>query len=80
MSVPTNAEIITKFSHLIGKLKVKKEKAEETLIAVCPKCKGKLFFVLNEPKPYYRGKAGKYRYRFVCAECGFRVLHWERKA
>jgi len=79
MSVPTNAELLTKFPHLTRKLKVKKEKAEVTLIAVCPKCKGKLFFVLNEPKPYYRGKAGKYRYRFVCVECGFRVLHWERR-
>jgi len=78
MALPTNSENITKFPHLIGKLKVRKEKAEKTAIVVCPKCKGRLFFVLNEPKPFYRGKAGKYRYRFVCAECGSRVLYWER--
>jgi uncharacterized protein with PIN domain len=77
MALPTNYEMIKNFPYLISKLEIKEAKADETAMAVCPECKGKLFFVLNEPKPYHRGK-GKYRYRFVCAECGFNVLYWER--
>jgi len=85
MTLPTNYELVTKFPYLIRKLKVKKEKAEQTAVVVCPKCKGKLFFVLNEPKPFPRKtKSGKksspYRYRYVCAECGSRVLYYERRA
>ena len=79
MALPTSYDLIKKHPRLVERLKIEDKKLAETAIAVCPDCEGKLFFVLNEPKSFPRGKRkGKFRYRFICAECGSEVFYWER--